>query len=1248
MRDDYINSLPGEAKTIAEKMLADDPANLTNGKHDKDWQKLSQLAPGVDHNIIHDINTTLDKVGTGSDIYQSIVVDFQQGRRDPLQRTSSGGFKGDQNASLALKEAGINGIQYLDGSSRGKGEGSYNYVIFDDAAIQIMETFYQGEGGTAKGGITFLQDGRAIIHAFEGADVSTIVHEIGHIFRRDLSVRDLKIAEDWAGVKDGVWTREAEETFARGFEKYLADGSEPTAKLKAVFQKFKEWMVGIYRTIAGSAIDVNITPEMKGVFDRLLSEQPIERGTLNVGERIAEMGKETGTDFYQGTRAMAEGMKAGPKMGEIAGHPVIDYIDSMPVIERTEITIGKKDYRLSVVSKYAGGKGSIGDVVIEVASKKRDGSVTWKQVSSERVPADVFDAYSSLMSKAKEIDNLQKPVSIADGWMKNIYEKDIRLTSAGARVYSIGDMVRLGDKTQATITEVRADGSLMLDSGKVVSSAAVSLVAAQANMLGDFGMRARPDAVQSSMLFQSADPKMPLGGIDQASGFKPEGAILDETYSAHVKPLLDAMREQAMKGDQQKFNFADLTPEAQSALNAYVKQVTKQDMPGTKLATVRYGEGMRDFAMLNYSKKYGFDKYILDPIVPYQFFTTRSGMNWLIRVVDKPALYSNFLRLNRFTSKYERDLPDRLKGKMQISAPWLPEWMGGSVFIDPLKQMFPPLMWLAPFEQMARDKSGQAFEAERVLQEWAQDEKYTVAEINAAQQTKSGPIYEAAMAEATLRRKAEIANPLDFMSTLLGPALYLTVPWKMLTGKANEISQLPITRTGQAIETATKGTWAEPLGMVAGLLAKPEQWLRQKAGLPELGEYGDYYIKRQIANMVAEGLATTEEGTTAIYEGKGPVYDQAVERVRQELMMKVPLASALSAGLKNGPLAAAQAFPSSLFGAGILPEGELKYRGLFESWGAVWESRDKLLVKFNGDEAAVKAYLKANPEEDLLTKFFDDHPEYEVYLLSKKDDPEAQLKKMLTGQIWDSYMGLDKATRRIVTAQLGPLFQRSFLNSETRSPDSLDMETLAHWSMMLGNKVPETKSTEGALNVPAYQQTQLEGLPTGTAGAMAAYDAAKAAQFPYMTELQNLYFSSSDADQARILTIYPQIKEYWDWRREYMTQHPEVAPFLDKKTADGIIDGTLNAQDYGMSQDQAERLITYYNTEYQTPVYTADYYLENASTILMQALSAYQLMGTQLGEGSYKELQMIWTDYGKPGESFDDWLNNIIYPTLGY
>lgn len=53
-----------------------------------------------------------------------------------------------KKASLALRDLGVLGTKYLNGVSRGKGDGDYNFVIFDDSAIKIEETIARrGIGG---------------------------------------------------------------------------------------------------------------------------------------------------------------------------------------------------------------------------------------------------------------------------------------------------------------------------------------------------------------------------------------------------------------------------------------------------------------------------------------------------------------------------------------------------------------------------------------------------------------------------------------------------------------------------------------------------------------------------------------------------------------------------------------------------------------------------------------------------------------------------------------------------------------------------------------------------------------------------------------------------------------------------------------------------------------------------------------------------------------------------------------------
>ena len=66
-----------------------------------------------------------------------------------------------EQTTKTLRKAGIKGIKYLDGSSRSAGDGSYNYVVFDDADINILNRegkaalkMMAGTGAAAGGALT--------------------------------------------------------------------------------------------------------------------------------------------------------------------------------------------------------------------------------------------------------------------------------------------------------------------------------------------------------------------------------------------------------------------------------------------------------------------------------------------------------------------------------------------------------------------------------------------------------------------------------------------------------------------------------------------------------------------------------------------------------------------------------------------------------------------------------------------------------------------------------------------------------------------------------------------------------------------------------------------------------------------------------------------------------------------------------------------------------------------------------------
>lgn len=213
---------------------------------------------------------------------------------------------GDEAASKYLNSLGINGIKYLDGTSRNAGEGSFNYVVFDDAAVQVLKTYYQGE---AKRG-SFNPETN-VITLLKDADLSTFLHEGAHyFFETDIKIasqllmqanngeglsageqhilNDVSALLTWHGIQGDAteqlrqWElmpfeerRGAHERTAESFERYLHEGKAPSIELQPYFQKFSSWLKSVYRSIkdfiAGHPEAGKLNDEVRGIFDRMLA-----------------------------------------------------------------------------------------------------------------------------------------------------------------------------------------------------------------------------------------------------------------------------------------------------------------------------------------------------------------------------------------------------------------------------------------------------------------------------------------------------------------------------------------------------------------------------------------------------------------------------------------------------------------------------------------------------------------------------------------------------------------------------------------------------------------------------------------------------------------------------------------------------------------------------------------------------------------------------------------------------------------
>lgn len=231
---------------------------------------LSKMVERVDvSEDYHDMN--------GREIYQDYMNALM------MYHNISRGLASKKTA-LALREHGVNGISYVGGRD------GRCYVTFDDKTVKIINKYNQMLNGAAQGYTSALSDGKRVVTLLDSADESTFLHEMGHVFLLDLqdlaeidqtAANDMAAVEGWATWKQGqakeykgtAWEQEfadrekaivkamkdgddvtasqlkdewMQERFARGFERYLESGEAPSSKLKAAFEKFKQFLTRLY------------------------------------------------------------------------------------------------------------------------------------------------------------------------------------------------------------------------------------------------------------------------------------------------------------------------------------------------------------------------------------------------------------------------------------------------------------------------------------------------------------------------------------------------------------------------------------------------------------------------------------------------------------------------------------------------------------------------------------------------------------------------------------------------------------------------------------------------------------------------------------------------------------------------------------------------------------------------------------------------------------------------------------------
>ena len=192
-------------------------------------------------------------------------------------------YKKIEDALKPSSSAVSSAVQNLDEQS------SFANSVSQKGQVYKQQRIVEGKNNT-KGMIEPQQDGSYIISLFEHADASTVIHETGHYFF-DTFMKDSALPEadarmkrdrqrllDYVGMTGEQWNtadlegrRAAHERMAEAFETYIMEGKAPSRNLRSLFNRFSKWLKAIYEKHVRSNNAVELTPEVRDVFDHWLA-----------------------------------------------------------------------------------------------------------------------------------------------------------------------------------------------------------------------------------------------------------------------------------------------------------------------------------------------------------------------------------------------------------------------------------------------------------------------------------------------------------------------------------------------------------------------------------------------------------------------------------------------------------------------------------------------------------------------------------------------------------------------------------------------------------------------------------------------------------------------------------------------------------------------------------------------------------------------------------------------------------------
>ncbi len=525
----------------------------------------------------------------------------------------------------------------------------------------------------------------------------------------------------------------------------------------------------------------------------------------------------------------------------------------------------------------------------------------------------------------------------------------------------------------------------------------------------------------------------------------------------------------------------------------------KSQMSSDRLAAMKFGEYSRDSALLNYNMRVNADAW-LTTVMPYEFWPVHSAARWAMHSIDRPTMGMMYARFQKFLNegmRPESGLPNRFKGNIRIPAPFLPEYLGDELFVDPFATALPFKQWGFGIEQVENlfNKNKNQIPAE--LRGMLEENVISQEEYDAAVNEQGGTVWERALSRAQQNDAEGETNAFDAAAALVSPHAPLLWAHFLAKGEPEKIQPfIPLTRT---IKGASALLGISP--NTGGL--NIEGALRSHIGLPPFDQWEDYRVDRMLANRVADGEISVEEAQQAMLTRTGDIFFEATRR----------------AGVEYG----IQAFTGLFLRAKAYPPGEEHLRKLGDDYSAAWDA-------YNGGQ------------DDALQNFYEEFPEYEARQLALFSSPEEKLQKYLVDNVWDGWNNMTTQNKREIADQLGPIFTEAFLEKETRDISSIDTEMLQYWAIVMGQETPgefhwnndmhpiELTSPEDSAKLEAWYRT-------------------RQVNFGYSKRVSPLLDVYYDLEPGRARKNYrnqhPIISKYFDYRQDFMMRNPSLAPYIE-------------------------------------------------------------------------------------------------------